>query len=57
MAGVTERAIFTVTGGVEDWKHGLKLVLQTLKQQPGYLRTRWGPWSEDMQKLDLLIGG
>ncbi|KAH8886301.1 hypothetical protein GQ53DRAFT_796890 [Thozetella sp. PMI_491] len=53
---VTERVIFSVKGGVEDWKEGLKLVLQTLKQQPGYLRTRWGPWSENMQKLDLLIG-
>jgi hypothetical protein len=56
MSGVTERVIFPVKGGVEDWKHGLKLILQTLKQQPGYIRTRWGPWSEDMQYLDLLIG-
>ncbi|KAK3943897.1 hypothetical protein QBC46DRAFT_416695 [Diplogelasinospora grovesii] len=56
MSGITERVIIPVAGGVEDWKEQLKFFLQSLKEQPGYLRTRWGPWSEDMQKLDLLIG-
>jgi hypothetical protein len=56
MSGVTERVVFPVKGGVDDWKNQFKVVLQTLKRQPGYIRTRWGPWSEDMQKLDLLVG-
>lgn len=54
--GVAERVVLSVKGGVEDWKEQLKFLLQTLKTQPGYVRTRWGPWEEDMQKLDLIIG-
>ncbi|KAH8879213.1 hypothetical protein GQ53DRAFT_789454 [Thozetella sp. PMI_491] len=53
---VTERLTIPVKGGVEGWKEQLKAQLQALKTQPGYLRTRWGPWSEDLQKLDLLVG-
>lgn len=53
---VTERVIISVTGDVESWKEQLKVLLQTLKEQPGHLRTRWGPHSEDQQKLELLIG-
>ncbi|KAF7947324.1 uncharacterized protein EAE97_004573 [Botrytis byssoidea] len=53
---ITERVILSVSGGVEEWKDGLKFMLQTLKTQDGYLRTRWGPHSEDQQKLELLIG-
>ncbi|KAM0329306.1 hypothetical protein ACHAQA_004611 [Verticillium albo-atrum] len=53
---VTERVIIPVKGDVENWKLQLKFMLQTLKNQEGYLRTRWGPWSEDLQKLDLIIG-
>ncbi|ORY60827.1 uncharacterized protein BCR38DRAFT_348649 [Pseudomassariella vexata] len=53
----TERVIIPVNGGVEDWKEQLKALLITIKQQPGYIRTRWGPWSEDKQKLDLTIVG
>ncbi len=54
--GVTERLTLPVVGDTENWKLQLKTQLQALKTQPGYLRTRWGPWSEDMQKLDLLVG-
>ncbi|KAK6602522.1 dimeric alpha-beta barrel containing protein [Botrytis cinerea] len=53
---ITERVILSVSGGVEEWKDDLKVMLQTLKAQDGYLRTRWGPHSEDQQKLELLIG-
>jgi hypothetical protein len=53
---VTERLFIPVTGGVEDWKLQLKFFLQVLKNQQGYLRTRWGPWSEDLQRLELSIG-
>lgn len=56
MSGITERVIVPVSGDVENWKMQLKALLQALKEQPGYVRTRWGPWSEDMQKLDLLVG-
>ncbi|KAJ2898788.1 hypothetical protein MKZ38_003658 [Zalerion maritima] len=53
---VTERCTIPVKGGVEDWKNQLKQFLQMLRKQDGYLRTRWGPCSEDMQRLELLIG-
>jgi hypothetical protein len=53
---VTERLILSVTGGVDNWKEPLKFMLQTLKKQDGYIRTRWGPFSEDESKLELLIG-
>ncbi|ESZ92866.1 hypothetical protein SBOR_6729 [Sclerotinia borealis F-4128] len=53
---ITERVILSVKGGVDEWKDALKSMLQTLKVQDGYLRTRWGPHSEDQQKLELLIG-
>ncbi|KAF4878945.1 hypothetical protein COL154_005727 [Colletotrichum chrysophilum] len=53
---VTERVIIPVKGGIDDWKEQLKSMLQVLQNQPGYLRTRWGPWSEDPQKLELLAG-
>lgn len=53
---VTEKCIIPVTGGVEDWKDQLKFVLQTLKKQDGFLRTRWGPCNEDMQRLALIVG-
>lgn len=53
---VTERLILPVTGGVDNWKEPLKFMLQTLKKQDGYIRTRWGPFSEDESKLELLIG-
>jgi hypothetical protein len=56
ITAVTERVIISVKGDVSDWKLQLKTMLQALKKQPGYLRTRWGPWHEDMQQLDLLIG-
>ncbi|KAL1854391.1 hypothetical protein Daus18300_011490 [Diaporthe australafricana] len=53
---ITERVIIPVKGGVEDWKEPFKQLLLTLKEQPGYIRTRWGPRSEDPQTLDLMIG-
>lgn len=53
---ITERVIIPVKGGVEDWKESYKQLLLTLKEQPGYIRTRWGPRSEDPQTLDLMIG-
>ncbi|KUJ20047.1 uncharacterized protein LY89DRAFT_682848 [Mollisia scopiformis] len=53
---ITERLILPVTGGVDAWKEPLKFMLQTLKKQDGYIRTRWGPHSEDESKLELLIG-
>lgn len=53
---ITERVIIPVKGGVEDWKEPYKQLLLTLKDQPGYIRTRWGPRSEDPQTLDLMIG-
>jgi hypothetical protein len=37
---VTERVILPVKGGVDDWKEALKFMLQTLKTQDGYVRTR-----------------
>ncbi|GKT86412.1 dimeric alpha-beta barrel containing protein [Colletotrichum tofieldiae] len=40
--GVTERMIIPVRGTKEDWKEPLKAYLLALKQQDGYLRTRWG---------------
>ncbi|GJC87576.1 hypothetical protein ColLi_10414 [Colletotrichum liriopes] len=54
--GVTERMIIPVRGTKEDWKEPLKAYLLALKQQDGYLRTRWGPWSENEQTLDLISG-
>jgi hypothetical protein len=53
---VTERLILPVSGGVDNWKEPLKFMLQTLKKQDGYIRTRWGPWSENENNLELLIG-
>ncbi|KAL0934781.1 uncharacterized protein CTRU02_209372 [Colletotrichum truncatum] len=53
---VTERVIIPVKGGVDDWKEQLKAMLQILQKQPGCLRTRWGPWTEDPQKLELITG-
>ncbi|POS77285.1 hypothetical protein DHEL01_v204314 [Diaporthe helianthi] len=53
---ITERVIIPVKGGVEDWKEPYKQLLLTLKDQPGYIRTRWGPRIEDPQTLDLMIG-
>ncbi|KZL79717.1 hypothetical protein CI238_06358 [Colletotrichum incanum] len=56
VAGVTERMIIPVRGTKEDWKEPLKAYLLALKLQDGYLRTRWGPWSENEQNLDLISG-
>lgn len=53
---VTERLFIPVQGDVENWKLQLKFFLQVLKNQQGYLRTRWGPWSENLQVLELSIG-
>ncbi|GJD04863.1 hypothetical protein ColKHC_13688 [Colletotrichum higginsianum] len=53
---VTERVTIPVLGGIENWKEQLKFMLQALSRQPGYLRTRWGPWSEDHQKLEVMTG-
>ena len=53
---VTERLILPVKGDTESWKEQLKVMLQTLKTQDGYIRTRWGPHSENQQVLELLIG-
>ncbi|TQN66767.1 hypothetical protein CSHISOI_08680 [Colletotrichum shisoi] len=54
--GITERMIIPVKGTKEDWKEPLKAYLLALKQQDGYLRTRWGPWSENEQIMDLISG-
>ncbi|KAK1982724.1 hypothetical protein LZ30DRAFT_589973 [Colletotrichum cereale] len=54
---VTERMTILVLGGVENWKDQLKFMLQALDRQPGRLRTRWGPWTEDQQKLELITTG
>ncbi|RDW62872.1 hypothetical protein BP5796_11174 [Coleophoma crateriformis] len=55
---VTERVILSLQAGlgVDGWKDALKTLLQVLKTQEGYIRTRWGPWSEDENKLELFIG-
>ncbi|KAK1994605.1 hypothetical protein LX36DRAFT_583998 [Colletotrichum falcatum] len=53
---ITERMIFSVKGTKEVWKEPLKAYLLALKQQDGYLRSRWGPWSENEQNIDLLSG-
>jgi hypothetical protein len=53
---ITERVIIPVKGGVEDWKEPYKQLLLTLKEQPGFIRTRWGPRLEDPQTLDLMVG-
>lgn len=53
---VTERLILPVQGGVDGWKDAIKVLLQTLKKQEGYIRTRWGPHFEDESKLEFLIG-
>ncbi|TDZ25377.1 hypothetical protein Cob_v001648 [Colletotrichum orbiculare MAFF 240422] len=55
-AGVTERMLIPVRGTKEDWKEPLKAYLLALKAQDGYLRTRWGPWAENEQILDLISG-
>ncbi|WYZ37742.1 hypothetical protein EsH8_II_001248 [Colletotrichum jinshuiense] len=54
--GVTERMIIPVKGTKADWSEPLKAYLLALKTQDGYLRTRWGPWSENEQILDLISG-
>lgn len=54
--GIAERVILNVKGGVEDWKEQLKVLLLTLKKQPGFVRARWGPFNEDPSKLDLVLG-
>lgn len=53
---ITTRVIIPVKGSVDDWKEQFKAFLLTLKEQPGYIRTRWGPRSEDMNTIDLMIG-
>lgn len=53
---ITERVIIPVKGGVDDWKEPYKQFLLTLKEQPGFIRTRWGPRSENMGVIDLLVG-
>lgn len=53
---ITERVIIPVKGGVDDWKEAYKQFLLTLKEQPGFIRSRWGPRSENMAVLDLLVG-
>jgi hypothetical protein len=53
---VTERLLIPTTGGVEAWKETVKFLLQTLKVQDGNIRTRWGPWSEDENILEFLVG-
>lgn len=42
---ITERVILSVSGGVEEWKDDLKVMLQTLKAQDGYLRTRYASFA------------
>lgn len=53
---MTDRVIVSVKGGVDDWKEHFKQFLLILKEQPGYIRTQWGPCSEDMNTIDLMIG-
>ncbi|KAL8407705.1 hypothetical protein RB594_006516 [Gaeumannomyces avenae] len=55
-SGISERIIIPIRGGVEHWKEPLKEFLLVLKDQPGMIRHRWGPWSEDPSKLELLVG-
>ncbi|ORY55864.1 uncharacterized protein BCR38DRAFT_414723 [Pseudomassariella vexata] len=55
MSAITERISISIQGTVEELKIPLKPFLQVLKEQPGYIRTRWGPQFEDMQKLELLL--
>jgi len=52
---VTQRLTLPVQTGA-DWKEPLKFLLQTLKKQDGNIRTRWGPHSENVDNLELLIG-
>jgi hypothetical protein len=52
---VTQRLILPVQTGA-DWKESLKFLLQTFKKQEGNIRTRWGPHSENVDNLELLIG-
>lgn len=53
---ITDRLIVPVKGGVDDWKEDFKQFLLCFKGQPGFLRFRWGPRSEDLNTLDLLTG-
>lgn len=53
---ITDRLIIPVKGSVEDWKEDYKQFLLTLKEQQGFIRSRWSPRSEDMGVLDLMIG-
>lgn len=53
---ITDRTVIPVKGSVEDWKDDFKNFLLTLKAQPGFIRMRWGPRSEDMNVLDLMTG-
>jgi hypothetical protein len=53
---ITERIIIPVQGGQEAWKEALKFQLQVLKTQEGYVRTRWGPHSENENNLELFVG-
>ena len=52
---VTQRLILTVQTGA-DRKEPLKFLLQTFEKQGGNIRPRWGPYSENVDNLELLIG-
>ncbi|KAK2033721.1 hypothetical protein LX32DRAFT_41245 [Colletotrichum zoysiae] len=48
------RLIFDVVGDVPDWKEEYKKFLLAVKDSEGYFRYRWGPWKEDMTKLEIM---
>ncbi|KAJ8062668.1 hypothetical protein OCU04_009190 [Sclerotinia nivalis] len=53
---ITERVILSVNGSVDEWKDALKFMIQIMSIQDGHLRARYGPHTEDKQKIELLIG-
>lgn len=52
--GPTRVIIDTKSDKVEDWKEEYKQFLLSVKDSHGYFRYRWGPWSEDMSKLEII---
>lgn len=39
---------------VDDWKEAYKQFLLSVKDSNGFYRYRWGPWSEDGSKLEII---
>lgn len=52
--GPTRVVIDVKSDKVEEWKEQYKHFLLSVKDSNGYFRYRWGPWSEDMSKLEII---